>query len=246
MKISSQQVGRGKLGNAIYSEVGGACIARAYRESISNPSTPAQVAQRAKMKLMTQVGANMAPVIAIPKAGLVSSRNKFVSKNFPLTSYDNGAASVDLSGIQLTDGHSSLPGLSVENEQAGGLVVSLASAADATISRVVYIVYAITADKQLSLVDSKVVETAGENRLFPETFAYQSGSYIVYAYGMRDMNSGATAKFANMGIQNASVIASLVATRTLSSSDYQFTATCSYQHINNPGPVQPGGGDDSD
>lgn len=241
MKISSQQVGSGKLGNAVYSEVGGVCVARAYRSSISNPSTPAQVEQRAKMKLITQVGATMAPIIAIPKNGLVSSRNKFTSKNFGLTSYNNGTAEINLNGIQITDGHSSLPALTVNNVSGTGLSVQLSAGADAAISRVVYAVYAINSQGEMVLVNSQVVETPGSNRQFATNFAYQSGNYIIYAYGMRDMNSAATAKFENLGINNASTIAKLVATRTISTSDYQFTKTISYTNIG-----QGGGGGGSD
>ena len=241
MKISSQQVGSGKLGNAVYSEVGGVCVARAYRSSISNPSTPAQVEQRAKMKLITQVGATMAPIIAIPKSGLVSARNKFTSKNFGLTSYSNNTAEINLNGIQITDGHSSLPALTVNNVSGTGLAVKLSAGADAAISRVIYAVYAINSQGEMVLVGSEVVETPGNNRDFTSNFAYQSGNYIIYAYGMRDMNSAATAKFANLGINNASTIAKLVATRTISTNDYQFTKTISYTNIG-----QGGGGGGSD
>lgn len=243
MKISSQQVGSGKLGNAVYSEVGGVCVARAYRATISNPSTPAQVEQRAKMKLITQVGATMAPIIAIPKSGLVSSRNKFVSKNFDLTSYNDGTAQVNLNGIQITDGHSALPALTVANESLNGLSVQLSAAADAAISRVVYALYNFNSDGEMVLVDSKVVETAGTGRTFMGAFAYQSGNYIIYAYGMRDLSTAASAKFANLGINNASTIAQLVATRTLSTSDFQFTKTISYTNISGG---NSGGGGNSD
>ena len=247
MKISSQQVGSGKLGNAVYSEVGGVCVARAYRSSINNPSTPAQVKQRAKMKLITQVGATMAPIIAIPKAGLVSSRNKFTSKNFGLTSYNDGVAEINLNGIQITDGHSSLPALTVANESATGLSVQLSAGADAAISRVVYCVYAINSQGEMVLVGSTIVSTPGTNRLFATNFAYQSGNYIVYAYGMRDMNSAATAKFESLAIQNASTLARLVATRTVSTSDFQFTKTISYTNIGTGGGSnsgdEPGEGD---
>lgn len=247
MKISSQQVGSGKLGNAVYSEVGGVCVARAYRSSISNPSTPAQVAQRAKMKLITQVGATMAPIIAIPKSGMVSARNKFTSKNFGLTSYTDGVAEINLNGVQITDGHSSLPALTVANESGTGLSVQLSAGADAAISRVVYCVYAINSQGEMVLVGSTIVTEAGSNRTFATSFAYQSGNYIVYAYGMRDMNSAATAKFENLGIQNASTIAQLVSTRTISTNDYQFTKTISYTNIGTGGgggsSDEPGEGD---
>lgn len=244
MKISSQQVGRGKLGNAVYSEVGGVCVARAYRSTISNPSTPAQVEQRAKMKLITQVGATMAPIIAIPKNGLVSSRNKFVSKNFDLTSYNNGTAQVNLNGIQITDGHSALPALVVANESLSGLSAQLSAAADAAISRVVYALYAFNSDGEMVLVDSKVVENAGNGRTFVANFAYQSGNYIIYAYGMRDLDTAASAKFATMNITSASTIAKLVATRTLSTSDFQFTKTISYTNISGGGNGSGGSGDE--
>lgn len=239
-KVTSiQGKARGKVGAMVYAVSGGQQIVREYNPIVANPSTAGQVAQRAKLKLMTQLGSVMAPVIAIPKNGMISARNKFVSKNFALTSYADNKAAITLDGVQLTDGHSSLPGITANNAQQGGLAVALSAAADASISRVVYSVFKLGTNGEMSLVDSQVISEAGQGRLFPHAFAYQTGSYIVYAYGMRDLDAAATAKFENMNITSGTSVAQLVATRTLSTSDYQFTATTSYKYVSNPLPVNP-------
>lgn len=60
----------GKLGAVIFSSSGGETITREYNPKVSNPSTHAQVNQRARMKLMMQLSAVFAPVITFRRVGL--------------------------------------------------------------------------------------------------------------------------------------------------------------------------------
>ena len=67
MKISGFLQGSGKIGEIVLAKCAGATIARAYNGNVANPSTSAQVDNRAKLKLISQLSAALAPVIAMPK-----------------------------------------------------------------------------------------------------------------------------------------------------------------------------------
>lgn len=101
----------GKLADVVMAVRNGEQVARKYQPIVFNPSTPAQVAQRAKMKLMSQLSAVMGDVIAIPRSGNVSSRNLFTKKNFALTRYSSAEnqAEIELADVQLTAGVLPMP-----------------------------------------------------------------------------------------------------------------------------------------
>lgn len=232
----------GKVGGLVYATSGGEQIVREYNPSVANPSTQLQVNQRARLKLMSQLSAALAPVVAMRKDGLVSARNKFVKKNFENSYALNGVAQISYENVQLTEGSTGLPQVVAEAFSGGwgGPVVYLASAPSSNISRVVYCIFEKTQENRLSLVTSFIVtERTNENlpgSYFPEaldfleitgegdqsTFAKE---YVIYAYGMSDTSERANARYGNLNVQSASDIATLVANRTISFEDYQFTQT---------------------
>ena len=99
----------GKLGAVVFSTSGGETISREYNPHVANPNTDAQINQRARMKLMSQLSACLAPVIAMQKEGLVSVRNKFVKRNFESCYSVNGQAQISYENVQLTQGNAGLP-----------------------------------------------------------------------------------------------------------------------------------------
>lgn len=232
----------GKIGSIVFSTSGGETIAREYNPHVANPNTPAQVDQRARMKLMSQLSAALAPVVAMTKDGLTSKRNKFVQKNFGYSYALNGVAQISYENIQLTEGSVGLPQIVVEayNEVSSGSFVSLASEPAANISRVVYCIFEKTQENRLQYLSS-VIATQRYNTLNPSTIFgidlpamsidEQEGSwvftkeYVIFAYGMADTSERATARYGNLNVQSASDIATLVANRTISYEDYQFTQT---------------------
>lgn len=215
----------GKIGSIVFSTSGGETIAREYNPNVANPSTEAQVNQRARMKLMSQLSASLAPVIVIPKDGLKSSRNLFVKKNFGASMAANGVAQISYENVQLTAGNAGLPQIVATRNAQSGVTVQLADSADASISRVVYIMYRKTSEQTLQLVGSIIVSASGGSGTFPGSLPYVEGDIILYAYGMKDLNAQATARYGNMQVANALDIARLSASRSLSSSDYQYTET---------------------
>lgn len=215
----------GKIGSIVFATAGGQTIAREYNPNVSNPSTQAQVNQRARLKLMSQISASLAPVIAIPKQGLVSSRNAFTKLNFDASYAQNGIAQISYENLQLTNGNLGLPTIEASRAQATGVSVNLSEDASQGVSRVVYILYRKTAEQKLQFVASVIAENGGQNGTFPATLPYTEGDIVLYAYGMRDTSESASAKYGNLQVQNAVDVAKLTAYRTISSEDYQFTET---------------------
>jgi hypothetical protein len=220
--------GSGKLGSSVFSVSAGEQIVRQYQPVVANPNTTSQVNQRAKLKLASQIAASMANVIVIPKNGLQSSRNLFIKKNFPLFSAQGGTAQVSYENLQITDATRGIPAINanrVGTEGSQAINVSLAADARGVATRVIYIVYKVSDDGQLQYHSSTIVVEAGENGTFPGALPYVTGQVVIYAYGMKDRNASATAKYGNYNVATGEDVAKLVMTRTLSASDYAFTAT---------------------
>lgn len=225
-KVTSLQgKATGKVGSMVYSVNGGQMIAREYNPNVANPNTQAQVDQRAKMKLMSQIAAALAPVIAIPKEGLKSSRNLFIKKNFDAASANAGIAQVTYENLQLTAGNAGLPAIVIHRDAASGISVNLDERCDAAVSRVVYILYRKTSEATLQYVQSIIVEASGAEGKFPGTLIYMEGDIVVFAYGLKDLNAKASVKYNDYNVQNGEDIAQLALTRKLNLSDYQFTRT---------------------
>lgn len=224
MKLQGFLKGVGKIENIVVSQMGGVSIARAYQPNVKNPSTLPQVNQRARLKLASQLAAAFAPVIAIAKMGIVSGRNQFISKNMPLITAVEGTAQVSYENLQLTNGAVALPAVSVTRD-SDALIVKLAATAETAVSQVVYVLYSINSENTLQLVDSTIQTMAGVDGLFQTTFRAPAGKVVVYGYGMKAMNSSAVAKYGSYDVKSATDIASLVGTRKISTSDFQFTKT---------------------
>ena len=215
----------GKIGSVVFSTSGGETISREYNPHVSNPSTQAQVNQRARLKLMSQLSASLAPVIAIPKQGLVSSRNAFTKLNFGASYATNGTAQITYENVQLTNGNAGLPSIVATRAQGSGVTIQLAEDASNAVNRVVYIMYRKTSEQTLQLVQSIIVESAGTSGSFAGSMIYTEGDLVFYAYGMKDLNANASAAYGNMAVANAVDVARLVATRKVDNSSYQFTQT---------------------
>lgn len=217
--------GSGKLGSAVFSVTAGEQVVRQYQPIVTNPSTAKQVNNRAKLKLLSQLSAVMADVIAMPKIGSLTPRNSFVQDNYPLVVAENGAASVDLSQLTITKGGMQIPEVVAERNEDTSIDVALAMKADQLVSRVIYIMFYRNNQGELQLVDSAVVKTAGEQGLFPWSFPYYQQDVIVYAYGIFDKNAKATASFGNYGVETGTQVASLIAGRKVSETDYLISKT---------------------
>lgn len=222
----------GKLGAVVFSTSGGETISREYNPNVANPSTQAQVDQRARMKLMSQLSASLAPVIAMTKDGLVSKRNKFTKINFPASYALDGIAQITYENVQITEGNTALPALAVTGDVEGSdmsILVSVSENPSQNISRIVYCLFRKSNEGKLEFVSS-VIQTNREPSGFDGYFGYAfrglpAAEYVIFAYGMSDTSERATAHYGELNVVTASDLARLVATRAISYSDYQFTQT---------------------
>ena len=196
--------GTGKLGASVFAISGGEQIVRQYNPVVSNPNTEAQVAQRAKLKLMSQLGAALAPALGFAKMGLVSARNQFVSKNIGLCTFENNKAGVSLEKIDLTPSNVAFPNIELTAGGGDSISVGLQTGAASDIKRVAYFVFEQIPGDKLKYVASKIVNEAGNERKFTTTFENVSGNIVVYAYGIKDNSVDATTRYENYiaGVNN--------------------------------------------
>lgn len=225
-KVTSLQgKANGKVGSIVYSVAAGVQIAREYQPNVANPNTVGQVSQRAKLKLASQLSAALAPVIAIPKDGLKSSRNLFIKKNIGGIIYSGGTAQISYENIQLTAGNTGFPAIEASRVSGTGIIVNVSESVVGRVARVVYIVYKKSSEQMLEKVADVIESTAGDDGKFSHTFPEMSGDIIIFAYGMKDNNAAATANYANYQVANGEDIAKLVSGRSISTSDYTLTQT---------------------
>lgn len=236
----------GKLGAVVFSTTGGETISREYNPSVANPSTQAQVNQRARMKLMSQLSATLSPVLAMTKDGLVSKRNKFTKLNFPASYALNGVAQVTYENVQITEGNTALPALSAGagiNQDKMQMGVLFYEEPSASISRVVYCLFRKTNEGKLEYVKSDInsqrVAQGVEGFFYSQFTNLPIAEYVVFGYGMSDTSERATASYGNLNVVTASDLARLVATRAISFSDYQFTQTRAITIASDGTAVQP-------
>lgn len=216
--------GSGKLGASVFAISGGEQIVRQYNPQVANPNTDAQVAQRAKLKLMSQLGAALASALGFGKMGLVSARNQFVSKNIGECTFVNDRAQVEVKELQLTPSNVTFPELEVTGTN-DSISVALEVGAGADIKRVAYFVFEQTSDNQLQYVASKIVAEAGAGRTFPTTFNVPQGAYVIYAYGVKDNSVNATIRYEDYVNISAANEATLDVVSLFRSSDYGLTKT---------------------
>lgn len=238
----------GKIGSIVFSTSGGQTIAREYNPHVANPNTIAQINQRARMKLMSQLSACLSTSIVMQKEGLVSRRNKFTKRNMTACYASNGTAQITYENVQLTEGSLGLPQITAQfsvNAETGqeDLKINLASNAAINVARVVYNIYQKTDEGKLQLLYSAISNDASSGgsvfSISIPASPFKNKELVIYAYGMVDTSERATANFGNLNVQNGSDLATLVASRTLSYEDYQFTQTRGATLGQNGEPITP-------
>lgn len=189
--------GTGKVGAFLLQVNSGVQILKEKPVSVANPQTDAQVEQRAKLKLMSQLAADLSQTIGFQKKGLVSARNQFISANIGKCTFADGKASVLLYELDLTGANASFPELAANPEGP----TSLATAAPANVNAVLYAVYGVGEDGQLQLADQKIVSVAGANNTFPTTLVYPGtnvgDSYVLFAYGIQNNGKAGIVSYEN-------------------------------------------------
>ena len=224
--------GSGKLGASVFAISGGEQIVRQYNPQVSNPSTDAQVAQRAKLKLMSQLAAALAPGLGFKKMGLVSARNQFVSKNIGLATYADGNASVLIQSLQLTPGITAAPTMSVSREAQGvGFLVDLSSGANSNFEKIVLVSAKRVEENNLQILEVKVVQPVDDEFSSHVDLLSDSGACVVFAYGVvagTSKNKGiygdAAVNDAETGVELSTSIMNYIRNASLSATTAELVA----------------------
>lgn len=224
-QISPLSKGSGKLGATVFAVNSGVQIAREYQPKVANPNTEAQQDTRARFKLMSQLSAVMAPVIAIKKDGLKTARNQFQSINFDIVEYKNENASINLNLVQLTKSNRAFAGFSADRSGGTSIAVELLASMAETADRVVYIAYVKQADGELSFLGSKVCSAPGNDGKFADTLPYTDEAVVVYAYAIKDTDASVTTKFGNLIAPSAEKVAKLLVSSSENMNAVNLTKT---------------------
>lgn len=219
-------VGTGKLGNQVFAVKAGEQIVRQYQPVVSNPNTAAQVETRAKMKLISQVAAVVAPTIAIPAEGLKTKRNMFISRNYNLMNYADNKATITLNSMQLTKGTLAFGDLNLERSGLT-LEASVIHSIPSDITKIVYILLQQTANGKLLLAESQTKDYNNGMGLICQfsKAAVADDVYVALAYGIRPNTERAKSYLDNMQAPTAAAIAQVIAERRLLDSDITLTET---------------------
>lgn len=217
--------GSGKLGNAVFAVSGGEQLVKEYNPRVSNPNTPAQVEQRAKFKLLSQLAAVFAPAMAFKKTGLVSARNMFIAKNIPNANYQDSRADIALPDITLTGSVVSFPQLEVGTIAGGSVPLQLHESASGDVRGVVYVLVDPDANGLASVKSVKLITEGGNDNKFPTTFSAARGQYFAYGYGIKDNGLSEVIKFNNLGISQEDEEASLSINEIVKAAGSSFTRT---------------------
>ena len=215
----------GKLADVVMTVRNGMQIARKYQPKVYNPSTPNQIAGRAKLKLMSQLSAILAPYVAIPRVGAVSTRNLFTSVNYKLATYAENQADIDIVSIQLTKSAVGLPPLSVRKEPNETYVGLQPTQTPADVDRMVYVCLQRGTDNRLRAVTSVVADSAGDNNRWEAVINVDPLETFILGYGVRLNNEAARAVYGELEAPTAEDIARIVVTRALLESDITLTET---------------------
>lgn len=216
---------QGKVADVVMAVRNGEQIVRKYQPIVSNPKSDAQMASRAKLKLLSQLGAALQPVIAIPRMGMVSPRNGFTQANYQFTTYAGDNAVIDLADVQLTKSSVALSGFSADRTSGTGIAVIMNESIASNNDAVVYVVLRRTDANKVAVASSLLVREAGADGKFAATLPYQSGDIAVCAYGIRYNTTAARSAFGNLNVPSATGVAKLFASRTLTEGDATMTET---------------------
>lgn len=197
--------GTGKVGAFLLQVNSGVQILKEKPVKVANPNTDAQVEQRAKLKLMSQLAADMAQAIGFQKNGLVSPRNAFISANIGKCTFEENEAKIQLTTIDLTPGN-----IMINNPVFGEQgAMALAGAAPESVNAVVYALFDVRDGFRMNLAELKIVSVAGDGRTFPTTLENIRGKQICYAYGVTGTGNAGQVDYENYEVADLQINAAL-------------------------------------
>lgn len=176
--------GSGKLGSSVFAISGGEQIVREYNPRVSNPKTDAQVEQRAKFKLISQLAATFAGCLGYKKDGLVSARNQFVSDNIKAATYADDKAKILLEKISLSGGAQMMNGIDLVATEQGVATVTVIPFESNVPDAVVVVVCDTFDENGLRVLSKQLLTTTDAQGHFVSAPVTAESNVAAYAYGI--------------------------------------------------------------
>lgn len=212
--------GSGKLGASVWAVRKGVQVVREYTDKVSNPNTPAQVGQRAKFKLLAQLGAVVAGggMFFRNLNGGESMRNAFMRANMGAVELGptGDVALLNVSEVALTDGHTTAPSATF-NRTTGIVSVDLSMAAMADIMGIGYAVITLPDVGRVIGYSARAEKAEGETTITvtivtPPTMMNKTS---VLLWGYRFADAAARAKYEAIAASETADVVSLEFERML-------------------------------
>lgn len=212
--------GSGKFGASVWTVRKGVQVVREYTDKVTNPNTPAQVGQRAKFKLLSQLGA------VVAGEGMFfrnlnpgeSMRNAFMRANMPAVTLSptGDVALLNVDAVVLTDGHTTAPSATF-NRLTGALSVDVSAEG---MSDIVGIGYAVITLPEVGRVIgySARVEKAESATAITATIFTPSSLMIktnVLVWGYRFADAAARARYEAIAASETADVVALEFNRML-------------------------------
>lgn len=215
----------GKKGDTVFAVRNGEQLIRQYNPIVSNPNTADQIDARAKLKLGSQMSAILGEVIAMPREGTKSPRNIWLKENYNLISAQDGVASMDMEKIKLTKSVVACADLNVNRNGSTDITVRCTESMLGQVDKMVYVGVQVGTDQKIRVYDTAVVDVDSNNINGSTTLSYTGSAVVVLGYGISMKSGKARAAFNDIEGDEATHIASLIATRTLGVADLGYTET---------------------
>lgn len=196
--------GSGKLGSSVFAINSGEQILREYNPRVSNPKTEAQVIQRAKFKLLSQLAASLAGVYGFKKMGLVSARNQFVSENMSAVTATVEGASVELAELLIAKGKKGFGDIESGIVEGNKVSAKIKPFGIMELTGVLFAFFKVDENQGLQLVSRQLVtETDNQGYYVAENVTLEP-AYVVYAYGIRFDSNAARQLYGNVVVSTDS------------------------------------------
>ena len=240
--MAYEEIKYGKVGGLITYKVGDNVYFRALQAHVHNPRTEKQVAHRAKIKLLSQLGALFRPIIAIFPTSGSSSRAIFARLNYPKITAPSTTAEIDYTSVTLTNSNRPITQVAkdvVYLQDRWRKLIGLPEEPTQDIKRVFYYLFSKTDNGKLCFVDYYMSEIrwSSSNPLYycwaiaPIDIDEQGKStkdYVVFAFGMGDNSQQATDYWENLDVPNLELLGQIIAEGIITGNDYYFTETTSF------------------
>lgn len=212
--------GTGKLGASVWTVRKGVQVVREYTNKVTNPNTPAQVGQRAKFKLLTQLSSVLAGdgmFFRNLKPG-ESMRNAFMRANMPAVklSPTGDVALLTVGEVVLTDGHTTAPTASF-NRTTGILSVDLSATGMSDIMGIGYAVITLPEVGRVIGYSARAEKKEGETTINATIFTGPSlmNKTNVLMWGYRFADAAARARYEAIAASETADVVSLEFQRML-------------------------------